>query len=288
VPVGREVVLDSSRSRDPDGRIETHLWDLDGDGVYERDSGRKARIRHAFEQPGKLRIGLVVLDDDGAFAVRHRRIEVVREAAWREGGHSRRSGRGHGHGHARLRAATDRHEARPARKRAKAPQVHAQATPVRAAPPSTVRAAAASSTGVTIKDFEFAPKSITVSVGDTVVWTNNGPAVHTATADDGTFDTGNLAKGSTGSYRFTKAGKYSYHCSPHPFMKASVTVTGSGGSSSSNSSSSFSSSHGGSTSTSSKKDSSLPYTGFEIGAVTLAGLALLAAGAALRRRLARG
>lgn len=77
---------------------------------------------------------------------------------------------------------------------------------------------------VTIKDFEFTPASITVAVGSTVTWTNDGPSTHTVTADDGSFDSKDLPKGKTFSQTFQTAGTFSYHCSIHPFMTAEVIV----------------------------------------------------------------
>jgi plastocyanin len=96
------------------------------------------------------------------------------------------------------------------------------ATPVAAATlaPSSVPKTAS----VTIKDFEFTPASITVAVGSTVTWTNDGPSTHTVTADDGSFDSKDLAKGGTFSQTFQTAGTFSYHCSIHPFMTAKVIV----------------------------------------------------------------
>ena len=145
---------------------------------------------------------------------------------------------------------------------------------------------AAATQSVTISDFKYAPESITVGVGTTVTWTNDGPTAHTATADDGTFDTGNLVKGASRSYKFTKAGTFKYHCTPHPFMKATVTVSSSGGSSApddSNSSSNDSTSGSGGNS---DNDSSLPHTGLRIASFALAGLLLLGVGMAIRRQLA--
>ena len=52
-------------------------------------------------------------------------------------------------------------------------------------PPVAPKAKAAASTGVTIRDFDFGPASVTINVGDTVTWTNQGPTGHTATANDG-------------------------------------------------------------------------------------------------------
>src|SRR5436309_15852631 len=69
-----------------------------------------------------------------------------------------------------------------------------------------VKVAAANS--VAIKDFSFGPGSITIHVGDTVTWVNNGPTDHTATANNGSFDTGTLKKGQSGSHTFNSAGSF--------------------------------------------------------------------------------
>lgn len=79
-------------------------------------------------------------------------------------------------------------------------------------------------TMVEIKDFAFAPKTVTVKVGDTVTWENKDSVAHTATADDKSFDTGMLAQGKKGSVTFDKAGTYTYHCTPHPNMKGTIIV----------------------------------------------------------------
>ncbi len=85
-------------------------------------------------------------------------------------------------------------------------------------------ARAAASAGVTIGDFAFHPGATTVHVGDTISWTNEDAASHTATADDGSFDTGALARGASGAHTFTSAGTFAYHCSIHPSMTGTVTV----------------------------------------------------------------
>lgn len=77
---------------------------------------------------------------------------------------------------------------------------------------------------VTIANFAFAPKTLTIKKGTKVTWTNQDSAPHTATADDGSFDTGTLQKGDSKSITFEKAGTFAYHCTVHPNMKASITV----------------------------------------------------------------
>ncbi|MGD0765258.1 MAG: cupredoxin family copper-binding protein [Dehalococcoidia bacterium] len=94
--------------------------------------------------------------------------------------------------------------------------------------------ATAQGTSVTISDYQFTPGAVTIKVGDTVTWTNDGPSTHTVTADDGSFDSGNLSQGKTYSHTFNTAGTVDYHCSIHPNMKAQVIVQPSSGSSSSN------------------------------------------------------
>jgi plastocyanin len=86
-------------------------------------------------------------------------------------------------------------------------------------------ASGASGDAVTIKDFKFAPATLTVKSGAKVAVTNDDSAPHTATADDGhSFDTGTLDQGSTQTISVTKPGSYAYHCSVHPFMKGTLVV----------------------------------------------------------------
>src|SRR3954447_23150928 len=59
---------------------------------------------------------------------------------------------------------------------------------------------AAETKNVSIKDFLFDPKTISVNVGDTITWTNEGAAPHTVSADDGGFESGNMDKGATFSH----------------------------------------------------------------------------------------
>lgn len=78
---------------------------------------------------------------------------------------------------------------------------------------------------VHISGFSFNPSDITVSAGTKVTWINDDPVAHTVTFDDGTFDAGQFPHGDSRSYTFTTPGKYTYHCTIHPSMKGSVTVT---------------------------------------------------------------
>src|SRR5262245_17837342 len=79
---------------------------------------------------------------------------------------------------------------------------------------------------VAIKEMQYSPASITVKVGDTVAWSNADERDHTVVADDGSFKSDNLGGGASFQFKFTKAGKFGYHCSYCPRMKGTVVVTG--------------------------------------------------------------
>lgn len=93
-----------------------------------------------------------------------------------------------------------------------------------AALPSSGSSPAAQGNAVAIVDFGFEATSVTVKVGATVTWTNTGSASHTATADDGSFDSKSLAGGKAFSQTFATAGTFAYHCAIHPTMKGTVVV----------------------------------------------------------------
>jgi amicyanin len=79
---------------------------------------------------------------------------------------------------------------------------------------------------VTIADYEYAPKNITVKKGTTVTWTNQDSVAHTVTAKAGSGpDSSLLAKGQSYSYTFNNVGSFDYYCKPHPYMTGTVTVT---------------------------------------------------------------
>lgn len=150
-------------------------------------------------------------------------------------------------------------------------------------------AKAAASASVTISDFKFTPDTVTVNEGDTITWTNDGPTVHTATAEDGSFDTGILRKGESGSATFTQAGTVNYLCQPHPNMQGKVVVqaasagSGDGSGGSTDTGSDDSGGIAGET-TGSDDGSGLPSTGGETLSILLLGAATLGFGLLLRRR----
>lgn len=77
---------------------------------------------------------------------------------------------------------------------------------------------------VKIVEFVYGPDPVTVQVGGKVIWQNEDTAPHTATADDGSFDTGTLERGKIKSETFKQAGTYPYFCEIHPTMHGTVEV----------------------------------------------------------------
>jgi LPXTG-motif cell wall-anchored protein len=180
-----------------------------------------------------------------------------------------------------------------------APEQRAAAKPKPRRSGKAPRATAAADTGVTISDFQFAPATVTIDAGDTVTWTNDGPTPHSATADDGSFDTGIFNAGQSRSQTFDQAGSFAYFCTPHPNMRGTVTVRAASTGGSGNGSGEAGGTTGGESGTTgtgttgtdsgSSADSSgtaLPATGLDTGGLVLLGLVTLALGAYLRRRAA--
>ena len=77
---------------------------------------------------------------------------------------------------------------------------------------------------VEIVDFAYDPDPITVEEGGKVTWINRDSDPHTATAEDGSFDTGTLDEGKLKSETFKEPGSYAYICSIHPDMTGTVEV----------------------------------------------------------------
>jgi plastocyanin len=81
-------------------------------------------------------------------------------------------------------------------------------------------------TEITIKDFEFSPDPLKAGAGATITVKNDDSTAHTVTADDDSFDTGDIAAGGTDTITLPdKAGKVAYHCNIHNSMKGTIEVT---------------------------------------------------------------
>ena len=77
---------------------------------------------------------------------------------------------------------------------------------------------------VEIRAFRYAPDTITVGVGDTLVWTNHDPVPHTATDSRRRWDTGDIPRNGEGRWVADRAGTEEYVCAYHPGMRATIVV----------------------------------------------------------------
>ena len=73
----------------------------------------------------------------------------------------------------------------------------------------------AGTTRIAMVDNRFREATLTVKAGTRVEWLNDGTNVHTASAMDGTFDSGSLSTGQAFAYTFDKPGQYQYICRQH-------------------------------------------------------------------------
>ncbi|MFD9965884.1 cupredoxin family copper-binding protein [Amycolatopsis sp. NPDC058986] len=88
------------------------------------------------------------------------------------------------------------------------------------------RSAGAAAQQVMMENYAYGPAALTVRAGDTVTWMQHDEAPHdvVTTSAPVAFRSPKLSQGQSWSYTFTQPGTYSYYCSVHPDMRATVTV----------------------------------------------------------------
>jgi len=78
---------------------------------------------------------------------------------------------------------------------------------------------------IDIKNFAFAPSSVTVAAGTKVIWVNDDSASHTVTSTSGnTLNSSLLSKGQSYAVTLDAPGTYNYYCKIHPMMKGTIIV----------------------------------------------------------------
>ena len=109
------------------------------------------------------------------------------------------------------------------------PATDPEATPTPFAEQATATPVVAKgSVTVSMGDFFFDPTTITINVGDTITWVNNGEEDHDAAGSG--FSTGTIPPGSSGSATFSSPGTIPYICNFHPDdMTGTVIVSDTGG-----------------------------------------------------------
>lgn len=74
---------------------------------------------------------------------------------------------------------------------------------------------------------KFNPSSSSIKAGDVVEWDNGSSVPHNVTFDDYSAITSDtMSSGDKYQVKFTKAGTYPYHCTFHPGMDGTITVSG--------------------------------------------------------------
>ncbi len=100
----------------------------------------------------------------------------------------------------------------------------APTTAATTSPPTTAAPAAANV--VSIVDFAFEAPMLEVPVGTTVEWINNDSFAHSVVAEDGSFQSEDLAPGDHFTFTFSTPGSFAYLCGIHPSMRATIVVAG--------------------------------------------------------------
>jgi plastocyanin len=77
---------------------------------------------------------------------------------------------------------------------------------------------------ITIDNFTFSPKELTVPVGTTVKWVNHDDIPHLIVEKKTSFRSKALDTDDSYSYTFTSAGDFDYFCGLHPHMVGKVIV----------------------------------------------------------------
>ena len=90
--------------------------------------------------------------------------------------------------------------------------------------PAAAPSAAPAANHITIKDFMFAPSSITIKAGTTVTWVNEDEEPHTVVSATGLFRSQAIDTKESFAYKFDKPGEYHFICTIHPQMMGTVIV----------------------------------------------------------------
>ena len=77
---------------------------------------------------------------------------------------------------------------------------------------------------VIIGNFKFTPEVLSVKPGDRIVWVNQDIVPHTATAHDGSWDTGAIGSNESKEIVVKQAQTLAYYCFYHPVMTAKLLL----------------------------------------------------------------
>jgi len=94
------------------------------------------------------------------------------------------------------------------------------------ATPSIGTPVASETFSIDIRNDDYEPGGLRVSVGDRVRWVNRDGVTHTVSANDGSFDSGPMHRGEAFTHTFVEPGTFRYSCDLHLEMSGAVVVSG--------------------------------------------------------------
>ncbi|SRR5579871_1385497 len=77
---------------------------------------------------------------------------------------------------------------------------------------------------ITIKDFQFTPRMLSIPAGAKVTWINKDEEPHKLVQVDGLFTSKPLDTDDKFTFEFSATGKYEFFCSLHPRMTGKISV----------------------------------------------------------------
>ncbi len=103
--------------------------------------------------------------------------------------------------------------------------------PAATGPGATVAASICTQASGTTADVEATVANntwgpVSAKVGDVITWTNSDAIPHKVALDDGSCTmTDNITGDAPQSLSFTQAGSFPFHCTVHPSMKGTITIS---------------------------------------------------------------
>jgi plastocyanin len=89
---------------------------------------------------------------------------------------------------------------------------------------ASLASAAGPAPNIEIKQHKFSPATLTIPVGATVTWVNHDDDVHTVVSSAQAFVSQAIETDESFAHTFSKPGTYTYFCTLHPLMTATIIV----------------------------------------------------------------
>lgn len=91
----------------------------------------------------------------------------------------------------------------------------------------SISALAQNVTEVRIEGYKYVPSDVAIKLGDSVRWINHEKRTSHSVVfpAEGGLESERMFPEESWERRFEKAGRYEYHCGPHPEMKGLIVVS---------------------------------------------------------------